>query len=259
MDISELKRIKDPYHFNRHPWEWARKKVILFLFERYVTTCNHIFDIGAGDIYILNELCKNNLAGKFSAVDNAYNDEIISYLKNSYQNPAISFYRNIEEVKIDNGAIDYILLLDVLEHCENDEFVLESIKEKISNHQSTATFIITVPAFQSLFSQHDKLLHHYRRYNRKQLRTLCTSQNLKIISEGYFFFSLLSVRVFQILLEKVKIRKAKTSLDNWKGNHLITKFISSILWIDFRICYFFSKIGLNLPGVSCYCICKKLP
>jgi hypothetical protein len=256
MDISELNRIKSSANFKRHPWEITRAKAVHYLLKKNRLPFSHLADVGSGDIFILQTLARNKMADSFSAIDSDYTNELITQLKKSPYTSDINFYSGINEVT--GKKSDGVLLLDVLEHCENDKELIQQLTaENFSTGNSL--FFITVPAFQKLFSQHDTLLKHYRRYSRKQIINTCKSQGLDILSSGYFFFSLLPARLFLILFEKLKLRKAKKSIDNWNGNKFLTRIISSILWADFRVCHSLSRIGIHLPGLSCYCICRKLP
>ena len=150
---------------------------------------------------------------------------------------------------------DTVLLLDVLEHCLDENDLLQKLN--LDNLTHYPLFFITVPAFPKLFSSHDKLLGHHRRYTLKSLKAVCDKNKLEVISYGYFFTSLLAIRSIQLLLEKLGIRTSSKSIDNWTGNHATTKLISSLLWFDFLIGRFFLNIVIRLPGLSAYCICRS--
>jgi hypothetical protein len=255
LDISELYRQKDKL-IKRHPWEVTRAKIIHFLLKKQKNKFRHIADIGSGDAFVLSLLESSDFAGNYSAIDNAYNPKIINHLQ-SLVPGKIRFYNSTEQIPSSAEQTDCILLLDVLEHCENDQVVLTGALS--SNLTSSVTVLVTVPAFQKLFSSHDKVLKHYRRYTRKTVAELCTTSGLSINKSGYFFFSLLPLRIMQVLLEKMGKGKTTKTIDNWRGGTLLSKLISSILWIDFRLCYFLSSLGINLPGLSCYCLCQKSP
>lgn len=258
MDISELKRAGLTKNINRHPWEIARGRIIRFLLTKHQVHSKHIADIGSGDAFVLKTLAKTGLAQNYSAVDIAYTPEIIQELASGDNTSKISFYNDFSLLFDIAIKADTLLLMDVLEHCKDDKSVLKSVVES-GSPADKALFLITAPAFQSLFSSHDKLLLHYRRYTRKQLINLCRTTKLEVVKSGYFFNILIPIRVIQLLLEKLKLHKATSSLDNWKGNKMITKLFYAILWADFRASYLLSKIGLHIPGLSCYCICRKLP
>lgn len=257
MDLIELHRNK-AVHINRHPWEITRARIIQFFINKRKFFFNHIADIGSGDNYILKTLQQTQLTKNFSAVDIGYTDIIINKLISDNSAGRIKFYKTQTELDSLNQIIDCVLLLDVLEHCEDDLTVISSITDSPSINISSK-FIISVPAFQCLFSKHDHLLSHYRRYNLKSLTKLCKASGLNVIHSGYFFFSLVPFRIVQKLFEKTGLSNPKKSIDNWTGGKIKTKLISTILWIDFRICYLISNWGIKLPGLSCYCICQKLP
>jgi hypothetical protein len=48
----------------------------------------------------------------------------------------------------------------------------------------------------------------------------------------------------------------KTGVHNWKGNHLITGIITQLLWMEFKITWYLARIGVKLPGLSCYALCQ---
>ncbi|HVG42971.1 MAG TPA: methyltransferase domain-containing protein [Chitinophagaceae bacterium] len=247
MDITELKRQKV---ITRHPWEIERVQVLIFLMNKYVPRVDHVADIGGGDAYVLKSLCKKNIGKKFTAVDTAYTVEVIEHIKD--EKCAIHFYNEMPA----NLKADSILLMDVLEHCEDDNALLREAKDLATEY---TTFFITVPAFQQLFSRHDVLLQHYRRYTENSLTALCKRNGFVVKESGYFFSSLLLIRVIQLFLEKLGFTNSKKSIDNWKGGNAITKLFCFFLKLDFFIGRTFSRLGIKLPGLSTYCICHPLP
>jgi len=62
--------------------------------------------------------------------------------------------------------------------------------------------LITVPAFQKLFSRHDEFLGHYRRYNLQGISSTAEKAGLEILERSYFFSSLLLPRTLTWALEK---------------------------------------------------------
>lgn len=250
MDITELKRNKTK---KRHPWEEVRAKIILNFIQNYHPQSSHLLDIGSGDAYVLNLLCLHKGTAKYTAVDTAYTREIVDFIsgKNMCH---IQYFQQLSDIP--DSKADCVLLLDVLEHIEDDNAVLQ---HSLNNVTPSAVYIITVPAFQNLFSEHDKLLKHYRRYSTETLSKLCKQNNLEIVSIGYFFFSLLVIRRIQLALEKLGFRKPKKSIDNWTGGSLISKLIVMLLWVDFMIGRLFLRSGINMPGLSAYCICRLSP
>jgi len=235
----------------RNPWETARVRVTRFLLGK-----NHqrLTDVGAGDAFVIETPAQAGVANRYTAIDTAYTPQLIQQLQQRIAGLPVDFLQTASSAQPQSDAA---MLADVIEHCEDDAAVLNDTVQTVL--QPGGTLLITVPAFQGLFSQHDQLLLHYRRYTRKQLVKLCREQNLEVISSGYFFFALLPPRLIRLLGEKAGWWKTTQSIDNWKGSPLFSRIISSILWFDFRVSHAFSRIGIHFPGLSCYCLCKKRP
>lgn len=66
-----------------------------------------------------------------------------------------------------DNYFDIVVAFDLFEHLKNDIFVIGEIHRILKPH---GFLVFTVPAFQYLFSGHDKMLQHYRRYNIRMLR-----------------------------------------------------------------------------------------
>ena len=247
MDLVEQKKIR-AFQFKRHPWEITRVK-ILFSVLKYNPSKNFIVDLGSGDAFVAGQLARKFPHAKLSAVDVNYDEQFIS--DNSKNN--LTFFKSIQNLP-DSPQIDAMLLMDVLEHVEKPEEIFKEIKS-LKNLSPSTQIIITVPAFQFLFSEHDVFLKHFRRYNMKQLTQLLHREGFEIKYTGYFFFALFLARCFQKVLGK----KQQHGVHDWRGGNFITTIMIAVLWIDFKICWYLSRIGINLPGLSCYCICHPLP
>lgn len=79
-----------------------------------------------------------------------------------------------------------ILLLDVLEHVEDDVGALAALKERLSDD---GRCLVTVPAFPALWSAHDETHHHFRRYTRQSLTE--TAEAAGLVVERVFYFNAL--------------------------------------------------------------------
>jgi SAM-dependent methyltransferase len=64
-------------------------------------------------------------------------------------------------------GVAVVTAFDVVEHLEDDEKALRGICERLA---PGGVFVCTVPAFPFLWSGHDEVHHHYRRYTRRLLR-----------------------------------------------------------------------------------------
>jgi hypothetical protein len=254
MDISEFSRLEQTSRYARHPWEIARSKVMLrLLSEKVPMPQDRLVDVGSGDAYVIHVASANKMANAYSAIDIAYTPEIVAQLKSNNPSSPVGYYASMEDMTATghSAGTTLYLCMDVLEHLENEKIVLDQIvREPLK--ENPAFYLFSVPAFQSVFSNHDVLLGHYRRYKVSELKQLCIRRGLTVIDSGYFFFSLLLARWW----EKKLLKKKDYSIDNWEGSATKTKILTAILYADFMIGQALKRIGIKLPGLSCYCICR---
>ena len=103
-------------------------------------------------------------------------------LKKRFKNTKkVNFFN--KKLTLKNQYYNSILYLDVLEHIEDDE------KEVIKAYKSlkkNGLLIINVPAFSHLYSQFDKDVGHYKRYQKKDILLIINKYNLKKIELKYY-------------------------------------------------------------------------
>ncbi len=242
----------------RHPWELARFKVVKSLIDKHVDDYigKNVLDLGCGDLYFLDKFSNNKPDAKFYAIDTAFNESFI----NSRRNSSIKLFKSLEHLPENEDLIfDVVFLMDVIEHIENDLNFLKNLGE--SRYVSTNTlFLITVPAYQILFCEHDRFLGHYRRYTNSTLESTIKKTGLVSLKKGYFFFSLLVPRFLEVQKEKKDTGKkavSGTGLTHWNSNKFITNTIKTMLLLDFKISQIIKKLGITIPGLSNYMLCKK--
>jgi len=80
-------------------------------------------------------------------------------------------------------AFDVVTLFDVLEHVPDEAGFLEHVLKFL---KPGGLFMVTVPAFQFLWSRHDDLNRHQRRYTRGRLLQVLEKAGLSIERASYF-------------------------------------------------------------------------
>lgn len=249
MDLIEHKKIGTG--FQRHPWEQTRVRILLFWLTELHIERKLLIDVGSGDAYPALQAAAAFPQLQVAAIDPNYESAFLSDRDNDPSN--LLLLHSLDQLNAsDTGPAAAIVLMDVLEHVEDPSALLRQLKESGFSDARTR-FLITVPAFQRLYSNHDRELGHFRRYSRRQMKGLLRSAGFAIQESGYFFFSLLLVR----LLQKLGWQ-SNAGVHNWKGGQRRTRLLAALLWADFRLCQFFSRLGLPLPGLSCYCLCHPL-
>lgn len=83
----------------------------------------------------------------------------------------------LEELPWEDGTFDLITCLDVLEHTPDDRQALTELRRVC---KVGGWMVMTVPAYQALWSLHDAANHHYRRYSRRSLRLVAVEAGWRV-------------------------------------------------------------------------------
>lgn len=125
---------------------------------------------------------------------------------------------------VPDGHYDMVVLLDVLEHVKDDREALVAIRSKLKDD---GILIITVPANQWMWSYHDIINHHHRRYSRRQLSSICTAAGLKIRYLSFFNSLLYPVAAAVRLIDMVRDRReADDKMPSPGINGILTKIFA---------------------------------
>lgn len=238
MDLSE----RPEGEFRRNPWETARQR----FFERVLSSLSHVeavLDVGAGDAYVATCLQANLWPNaRFACVDSGYQTQTPAPIE------GLSFHADLPE-----GPFDLALLLDVLEHVDDDAAFLASVVARV---RSGGQVLISVPSWPRLFSAHDERLGHRRRYTPRAARDLIGGAGLALMRSGGLFHGLLPVRAAQVALERVKRPRPHDEL-SWPGPEWAATAIESAFAAEGRVSRWAAEWGVTLPGLSWWALCRK--
>jgi SAM-dependent methyltransferase len=87
-----------------------------------------------------------------------------------------------DQVPLPDGSLEYVTALDVLEHVPDDAAVVRGFHRLL---KPGGLAVVTVPASMALWSDWDVALHHFRRYDRAQLRALFEGGGWEIVHVNY--------------------------------------------------------------------------
>jgi hypothetical protein len=89
----------------------------------------------------------------------------------------------------------------VIEHINDDRAAMASIASRL---KTGGKLVVTVPAHPWMWSAHDVVNHHKRRYSKRELRSLIESSPLRLDAIGYFNSLLFPVAVAERLSSKLR-------------------------------------------------------
>lgn len=229
-----------------HWWFKSRRNYLLELLKNFPKD-SKILDIGCSSGIFLKDLENlsfdpNNLFG----VDIS-EKAILNSKKNGLLNTFVMDAQNITL----NETFDVIIASDCLEHLENESKALKNWKTLLKKEGKMYVF---VPAFMSLWSYHDTINMHYKRYTKNELMKSMKQENLEIIKASYWnFFLFIPVYIFRKVSSFFNKNKSGES-DIQLGNSIINKLLLQLIIFENKLLK-----RINFPfGVSTFCVVKRV-
>jgi SAM-dependent methyltransferase len=178
-----------------------------------------------------------------------------------YDKDCCEFLKKVVEIEVVNGSMtdlpfedntfDLVCAFDVIEHIDEDSKAVAEARRVLKEKGS---FIFTVPAYQFLWSSHDDVNHHMRRYTKAGFTKLLLDQGLKINYSTYFNSILfLPIAAFRLIANVFKKFKGKEQLPKSDFENVKSEgFVNDVLYRIFLIEKPLLNRSIKLPfGVSC--------
>ncbi|MFP4104557.1 MAG: class I SAM-dependent methyltransferase [Phycisphaerae bacterium] len=236
MDLKEQQLLGDDPLAH---WYYRAKALAM---DRYLRGVKFqtVIDVGAGSGVFSRYLVETGRASRAICVD--------------------PFYQHEHSEELPGGSIDFrrryhgtpaglMLLMDVLEHVDDDR---EMLSGYVRQAQPGAAFLITVPAFEFLWSAHDEYLRHKRRYTRRQLLSVVDASGLAVEQAGYFYASVFPIAAALRLVRRLTGRKAEPASQLRRHSPLV----NGLLWGMCRAELPLLKVN-RLFGLTVFCLARK--
>ena len=179
----------------RHWWYCARREVVEALIRRVVRPPANaaILEIGCGTGHNFKML------GQFGHVDALELDDEARGISEKRLGGGIMSAPLPELAGVPQRHYDLIGAFDVIEHIDDDAASLASIAARL---KPGGKFVMTVPAHQWMWSAHDSVNHHKRRYSKAGLKKLIQGSPMKLGAIGYFNSLLFPVAIAERMASK---------------------------------------------------------
>lgn len=174
MDLKEESLVGDA---STHWYYWAKLAALRSAIARLPP--GPVLDVGSGSAFFSRKLLESGEATQATCVDPGYPADT----EEQVNGRSMRFRR-----RADGSNATLVLMMDVLEHVADDGALLA---EYVAQMPSGAHVLVTVPAFQALWSGHDVFLEHHRRYTLPQVERLLRGAGLHMKLGCYFYAALL--------------------------------------------------------------------
>ncbi len=224
---------------DRHWWFVGRRQIVETVIQQLqLPHTAKILEAGCGTGGNLEMLSRH---GQVSAMEL---DEVACQLANERQITKVKLGNLPDKIPF-NGEYDLIVMLDVLEHLDDEQATLLALSSRL---KPGGWLLITVPAYQFLWSEHDDINHHKRRYVLKRLKQVVSQADFRVLYAGYFnTFLFPVVAVVRLLKNLLRIQSnVKVSSDLGLPPKPVNQFLT-FLFASER--HFVNRISLPF-GVS---------
>ena len=163
----------------RHWWYRARREILKELIERRIRLPQNprILEVGCGTGHNLPML------GSFGRVDAIEVDGAARAIASRRLGHAVMDAPLPQLTGVPMHSYDLIAMLDVLEHVEEDRAALASLAQRL---RPGGRILLTVPAHPWMWSAHDEVNHHKRRYTRRSLKAAVRDAGLRLEMLSWF-------------------------------------------------------------------------
>lgn len=184
---------------NTHWWFRGRRRILFHLLDKYIPAREDlkIMDVGCGYGGMLDGLSERGyVLGMEVDMGSARFCRERGFkgvcLGSGYRLPLLQ------------DSVDVITLFDTIEHIDNDEKVLG---ECVRALKPGGFIMVSVPAYQFLYADNDRMAHHKRRYTLSQLKRKVGRAGAEKVKGTYY-----NVILFPLILPVILLLKAKQAL-----------------------------------------------
>lgn len=230
-----------------HFWFRGRRKIFFTLLDQQLAGRRglRVLEIGCGAGGLLRRLERYG-----SPTGLELSPELSALCRERSGRPTIC--GNAYELPLPGASQDLVCLFDTLEHIPDEARALSEIHRVL---ESGGLLFLSVPAYQFLYANNDRVAHHCRRYTGRRLRRIVTAAGLEPVRLTYFNTVLFPLILPTVLLGKLKQKlfgldnPDKTNL-SWRPPNLVNDLLAAIMGSERHLLKLLSfPFGHSLIGI----------
>lgn len=228
-----------------HWWFQARREIITDIVRvaappNVAAAKPKLLDVGCGTGFILERL-----RAWYDVYGLDHAEVAVEYCK---QKSLLNVRQGVLGAEDFGTQFDLILFLDIIEHINDD---LDVLRKAHLYLKERGQVIVTVPAYKFLWSRHDEIHHHRRRYTKASLKTLLTRAGYEPVFISYYDMILFPA-VF-VVRKLGKLFGRRNASDTWHPGKRINQLLYTLFSLERKL---LPKITLPF-GVSLLCLAKR--
>jgi SAM-dependent methyltransferase len=210
-----------------HFWFRGRRAIFLSLLDRQLAhrTSGRVLEVGCGAGGLLRRLDRYG-----SHPVGLELDPELAALCQERASGASAVCGSAYDLPFRSASEDLVALFDTLEHLEDEAGALREVARVL---RPGGLVVVSVPAYQFLYANNDRVAHHHRRYTRRRLRRVLEGHGFRRRKATYFNTLLFPAILPAVLLGKAKERLVGVDPDHTNLSYapprLLNRFLAGVM------------------------------
>jgi 2-polyprenyl-3-methyl-5-hydroxy-6-metoxy-1,4-benzoquinol methylase len=232
-----------------HAWSVGRRDLVASMLEVFgVPRAARVLDVGCGGGLLVEKLA----AAGYTAVSGIDASQVAVDAASRQGIRGVTC-ADATSTDFDDAAFDVVVASDVLEHILDEGRALHEWKRIV---RPGGLVLIYVPAFSFLWSVHDEVNRHFRRYSRSQLQSVVLGAGYELDRIGYWNTALFPPTLLVRMVTRMRRDRAPSAENDafLELNPVTNRVLTSVLLAENRLI----AAGFDPPiGVSVYAVCRR--
>jgi SAM-dependent methyltransferase len=226
-----------------HWWYRGRRRVLRATLDRLpLGPAARLLDAGCGSGRTLDELARY---GRVSGID--LSAEAVTCARGrGHDDVRVA---RVEDLPFEDASFDVVTCLDVIEHTPDDAATLAELRRVT---RPGGLLLVTVPAYEALWSWHDEVNLHFRRYDSSSLRAVAVNAGWDVVADTHFNSVLLAPAAAVRVVQRRRRPHGNSNLD------LTPSALNGVLELPLRLESRLIATGVRLPaGLSLLAVLRR--